>query len=456
MKHRSRQIGLNILSLVGILLFVTLVVRHTGAATLSPVEHSAQLAGSWTKVEDPGWSGDSHSWISATDGWGFSPQPPSGIEFYRWDGSEWSLAQTLDKDGLSYLYGIDIQMLSANDGWAVAPSLNEHYSTFFHWDGADWNSDQTITDTDISAIDVFKSNEGWAVGISTCCGANYYHWNGSTWQKQGYTDLHWANSDISMVSASDGWSVGNGIARINGGSWEKADSPTAKSLNGIDMISSDDGWIVGNEGTILHWDGSGEWMDVPSPTTDNLWDIDMVSSDNGWAVGDSGVILHWDGNNWSSIASPTTADLREIDMTSAADGWIPYYDDSTSSPGLLHYAAVSPSLTINYENGSPGSFFTVEGQGFPAESSASIKTNGAEIGNIDTDESGDLVFLLDTAQADLGSYIVTVEVNPIATIGFTLSQDAPLREQEGSATILEIPAGVGFSNFVSLPVILGQ
>lgn len=456
MIHKGSQIRLYTLFLVIVLLFVTLAVEQTRAATPSPAKHLDQLAGTWTKVEDPGWSGDSHSWVSATDGWSFSPQPPSGIEFYQWDGSKWALAHTLDKNGLSYLYGIDIQMLSANDGWAVAPSINEHYSTFFHWDGANWNSDQTITDTDISALDVFETNEGWAVGISTCCGANYYHWNGSTWQKQGYTELHWANSDISMVSTTDGWSVGNGIARRNGSSWEKADSPTAKSLNGIDMISSNDGWIVGNEGTILRWDGSGDWMIVPSPTSDNLWDIDMVSSANGWAVGDNGVILHWDGNSWSSIASPTTADLREIDMTSETDGWIPYYDDTTSSPGLLHYTVIPPSLTINYEDGSPGSFFTIEGIGFPAESNGIAKVNGTEVGNIDTDASGNIIFLLDTAQADAGAYTVTVEVNPSATIGFTLDEDAPLRAKEDSGTILEIPAGIGFSEFIHLPAILSQ
>lgn len=451
--HQTRTRTWTLL-LIAILLSVTLAVEQTRAATPSPTGAVDQPIGTWTKVDNPGWSGDSHSWISATDGWSFSPQPPWGIEFYRWDGTEWKVAQTLDKNGLKYLLGTDIQMLSATDGWAVAMSPNDHYSTFFRWNGSNWESFQTITDTDIASLDMINPSEGWAVGYATCCGSNYYQWNGSAWQKEDYTELHWTTSDISMISATDGWSVGNGIARRNGDSWAKFDSSISGRFSGIDMLASNDGWIVGENGAILRWAGGSDWTAVASPTSNNLRDIEMVSSNDGWAVGEKGTILHWDGTQWSLVPSPTTTDLREIDMTSATDGWIPYYDRAASSPGLLHYTVIQPSLIINYNSGSPGSFFSVAGTGFPAESKATVKTNGTEIGSVATDASGALGFVLDTAQADVGAYYVTVEVNPSATVSFILDAEAPLRPQEGSETIIELPAGLDFTNLIHLPVIL--
>lgn len=437
-----------------VLLVVGIVALKAGVAATEARALAEQLPGVWTVVGDPGWSGDTHAWVSASDGWSFTPQTPDAVEFYRWDGAKWEFAQALDKDGLEYLFGADIQLLSATDGWAVAPSVNQHYSTFFHWNGTSWNTAQTITDTDIVSIDMIDANQGWAVGGSTCCGANYYQWDGSSWQKNGYTELHWATSDISMVSASEGWSVGTGIARIDGGSWEKTDSPTENRLNGIEMLGADEGWIVGDGGVILRWQGTSAWSLVASPTDNDLNDIEMITSNDGWAVGDQGIILHWDGTAWSVATSPTTADLREIDMTSATEGWIPYYDSTTSSPGLLQYKLVSPSLSVNHATGSPGSFFTVSGSDFPPDGTAAVSVNAQELGTVSVESDGSLTFVFSTDNADEGLYSVTVSVNPSASTQFIIDASEPSRPQEGTGPVIEVPAGIALTEQLFAPVIL--
>jgi len=63
------------------------------------------------------------------------------------------------------------------------------------------------------------------------------------------------------------------------------------------MVSADDGWAVGEGGTIIRWNGT-EWSLVTSPTTLPLYSLFMVSEDEGWAVGEDGTIIQWTGTEW--------------------------------------------------------------------------------------------------------------------------------------------------------------
>jgi hypothetical protein len=371
-------------SIIGSIIFVVAFMFLISSST--PSVRADTLAstglGSWAIISNPGWSGDSHVWISSTEGWSFTPQPPWGIEFYRWNGTTWQLFQTLPKNGRSYIYGMDMQMVSPNDGWAVAPSTNQYYSTFFHWNGTQWTESQQISDTDIIALDMITSNSGWAVGNSSNVGTNYYHWDGNNWQKASYLAVQWPGSDIAMLSDTDGWSVGLGIARKTAGGWATFGSPVTETLNAIDMVNPSDGWIVGNNGTILRWTGGSVWSVFTSPTTNTLQAIEMVSSNDGWAVGNKGTILHWNGTTWSLVPSPVMADFTEIDMLSANEGYIPYYDSGSSSEGLLYYSNPA-SLAINYTNGAPGSFFAITGTNFIPSGTVTVVVNGRVLTRVD-------------------------------------------------------------------------
>ena len=114
---------------------------------------------------------------------------------------------------------------------------------------------------------------------------------------------------------------------------------------------------------------------------------------------------------------------------------------------------VPASLTINYPTGSPDSFFTLTGANFPGNNTATILVNGFTLGSVPTDSSGGFVFLLNTDQADEGHYIVTATVNPSASAMFVLDSDEPIRPQEGSGTIFNVPSGIAYTRTVYLPLV---
>lgn len=111
------------------------------------------------------------------------------------------------------------------------------------------------------------------------------------------------------------------------------------------------------------------------------------------------------------------------------------------------------ALTINYTSGKPGSFFTLEGANFPISSTATITINGHTLGIVPTDSSGDLVFLLNTDQADEGNYVVTASVNPSSSARFVLNSHHLLHAQQGQGTIFNVPSGIT-THIVYLPLVL--
>ena len=104
--------------------------------------------------------------------------------------------------------------------------------------------------------------------------------------------------------------------------------------------------------------------------------------------------------------------------------------------------------------GAPGSFFTATGTGFPSNITATVTINSVALGTVPTDGNGDFAFILSTANADEGAYVVTASVNPTASARFILDADEPVRPQEGDSTIFEVPAGIAFTKFVFLPIIM--
>jgi parallel beta-helix repeat protein len=109
-------------------------------------------------------------------------------------------------------------------------------------------------------------------------------------------------------------------------------------------------------------------------------------------------------------------------------------------------------LVINYSSGKPGSYFTLEGANFPANSTVTIMVNGHTLGTVPTDANGDLIFLLATNQADDGRYLVTAAMNPSISVGFILDPSKSTRSQEGSGMIFNLPGGL-VTHFVYMPVV---
>ncbi|MCH7759370.1 hypothetical protein IID20_03370 [Patescibacteria group bacterium] len=126
-----------------------------------------------------------------------------------------------------------------------------------------------------------------------------------------------------MVSASDGWAVGEGgtIIHYDGTSWLSVSSPTNKELNSIFMVSASDGWTVGEDGIILNYDGS-DWSEFID-TGDEVWsDVFMVSASDGWMVGDSGRIYHYDGSDWSEFTDTGSTNWQSVYLFASDDGQV--------------------------------------------------------------------------------------------------------------------------------------
>ncbi|HEV2236614.1 MAG TPA: hypothetical protein VGR57_08125, partial [Ktedonobacterales bacterium] len=148
------------------------------------------------------------------------------------------------------------------------------------------------------------------------------HYDGRNWAREILPDPHMRITGLAMTSPTTGWAVGvlprptrgSGfgdatqpdnavILRYQAGTWEEqarfpgpVDSFT--SFTDVSMVSASEGWAVGTGGLIVHYI-QGSWTRVSSHTNQALQSIAMVSATEGWAVGDGGTILHYSGGAWS-------------------------------------------------------------------------------------------------------------------------------------------------------------
>jgi hypothetical protein len=107
------------------------------------------------------------------------------------------------------------------------------------------------------------------------------------------------------------------------------------------------------------------------------------------------------------------------------------------------YAGVydETSLTINHDSGAPGSFFTVLGTNFSPESMVGVFANGVFLGELETTESGDLLFLIDSTAAEDGYYLLEVIGSESAQTRVLIRADDTLwpQEDEGPVFLLAQP-----------------
>ena len=107
----------------------------------------------------------------------------------------------------------DVQMLTAQDGWAVGAG-----GTILHWDGRGWVLAGSPTRAELYSISMVNGSDGWIVGLGTTL-----RWDGAEWTRTPYP--FWASS-IEMLSSDLGWAAGLGelgesrmVLRWDGTSW---------------------------------------------------------------------------------------------------------------------------------------------------------------------------------------------------------------------------------------------
>ncbi len=106
-------------------------------------------------------------------------------------------------------------------------------------------------------------------------------------------------------------------------------------------------------------------------------------------------------------------------------------------------SSVSPSLTVNYPDGQPGSFLTLTGDHFAPYGAITIAVNLRSFSEeVIADQTGSFLVFLATTAADQGRYLVTAGVEPSVSAQFILDANAPLRGQEGGGQTLYVLGGL--------------
>jgi len=249
----------------------------------------------------------------------------------------WSGGPNWSVDGGVVAAGEDwrgISLVSSSEGWIVATAQPGPISTLARRGATGYTllSTNVPTTVDLNAVYMLSASDGFAVGN----GGVIIRWNGSVWNALASPVAADDLRGVWLASTADGWAVGDAgiILRWAGAGWNfYQTSPVAVQLNEIHGSSSGQVWAVGNDpdagGAVppvtIRWTGGPAWADVsPAGVANNvnLQGIFTISTSLAFAVGDSGTLLKWDGTIWGSIASGTANSLLSAWWVSSTEGWL--------------------------------------------------------------------------------------------------------------------------------------
>jgi len=206
-----------------------------------------------------------------------------------------------------------VQMLAANDGWAVGAG-----GGIWRYNGYSWQAVPTPTDKDLRAICMLSASEGWAVGNN----GTIIRYNGTSWTTVTSPATEHLYC-LDFTASGSGWAGGrNGVLlRCNGNAWTAAASPTSRHINGLDMVSATNGWLVTNGGFIYRYNGTS-WQAVTSPTANDHRAVKARGATTAFACGAYQTILFWNGGSWQvESTGPVIYNLNALAAVDAGDVW---------------------------------------------------------------------------------------------------------------------------------------
>ena len=244
--------------------------------------------------------------ISDTEGWavGGNFDGNGGVILKR-SGGAWQIDAT--NPTTRTLTGVDI--VTASEVWASGGDFKNrqggtNLAAIIQYNGANWQANTVPVDAGVLYdLDMFNASTGFAVGEKNTI-LKYNGAGGWTKETLNTSGATYALAAVQMVSASEAWAVGVSensgssdtglILHYQGGAW----TPVAVSnsllesteLLDISMISANEGWVVGENGVILYY-GNGNWQEVTEFESLTLLGVQMGNSDTGWIVGAGGAIL---------------------------------------------------------------------------------------------------------------------------------------------------------------------
>lgn len=230
------------------------------------------------------------------------------------------VSNTLLPVDLSHYVLNSISMVSTDEGWAVGATLLPQHTTVTH-----------------SVLE-------YIYGAPVILHYSQSHWKPVPLPFHCQAGCHIVLHSIAMVSATEGWAVGNSVLPPNadgvtsgfilhysGGKWSR-DSQRGSTLSRVAMNSANDGWIIGSG--VYHYQGNTwSWVNDPTFSQINPQSIAALSPTNVWLTGtdisDPGfdgdapeVILHYDGHQWRRERTDlANSRLSGIAMISPTEGW---------------------------------------------------------------------------------------------------------------------------------------
>jgi hypothetical protein len=280
---------------------------------------------------------------SNSSGWASGDAGPRLSGFFRYDGSQWSLVDTV-RDQLIY----DIA-ISGEEAWAVGEQFNFPDGVVYRWDGVSWDQQADPFDRTLQAVSFPDSSIGFAGGASPSLHHPVMVWRGGEWEID--TTLTTNRIVLGLYATYPGKCVAVGDSGSifhwqEGGGWVQKRTLTGEHLRRVEFGSNTEGWAVGNSGMILRC-FKDTWAIAPSPTTRNLRGLAIAgTSGEAWAVGDSGTILHMVHDSWTLdpfVPGPPDAPLYTVTFSSAIEGWAFGYT-LTGAKVALHYCDDSTGI----------------------------------------------------------------------------------------------------------------
>ena len=151
-------------------------------------------------------------------------------------------------------------------------------------------------------------------------------------------------------------------------------------------------------------------------------------------------------NSLGDIITPPT--IIKSSKEDSIMRWIKTYSAST-----IGSFKMLPWGEINYNNGSPGSFFTISGKNFPINEEIQFYINGKLLGTVLTDNLGNIEFGLDTINANEGRYFISFSNDIDVIISFFLDSTLLVRPQDYFGPTFPVPEGIALTKEIYIPIL---
>ncbi|MCC7064180.1 MAG: hypothetical protein IT456_15320 [Planctomycetes bacterium] len=207
----------------------------------------------------------------------------------HWDGS--SFAQTVLPivTGVGHQYFNSVSAAGPNDVWVAGGSgvtgnlPGSAVPVLFHFDGSSWTHLPCATPNlpgwwiNLYDVEMLAPNDVWVAGIASIQmptpQAQYFlsHWDGSNWTVLPGPPA--GGSSLSVVSATEIYSVGAGVWRWDGANWSQTQAFTAQTnagLGAVDALGPCEVFAVGGQSRIGQIAPFAARLDAPAYWRTNL------------------------------------------------------------------------------------------------------------------------------------------------------------------------------------------